>query len=70
MRYPRVRSLGTGFSSFSFATLSFDISFSFDDGFYWSTMIHSSAVFANKRHVVPRLSLVKVANLNRVPRCS
>ena len=36
MRYPRVRSLGTGFSSFSFATLSFDISFSFDDGFYWS----------------------------------
>ena len=33
--YPRVRSLGMRFSSFSFATLSFNISFSFDDGFYW-----------------------------------
>ena len=39
-------------------------------GFIGLTMIRSSAVFANKRHVVPRLSLVKVANLNRVPRCS
>ena len=36
MGYPKVRSLGMGFSSFSFATLSFDISFSFKDGFYWS----------------------------------
>ena len=34
--YPRFRSLGMRFSSFSFATLSFNILFSFDDGFYWS----------------------------------
>ena len=34
--YPRVRSLGTGYSFFSFATFSFNISFSFDDGFYWT----------------------------------
>ena len=34
--YPKVRSLSTGFSSFSFATLPFSTSFSFNDGFYWS----------------------------------
>ena len=34
--HPRVRSLDTGFSSFSFVTLPFSISFLFDDGFYWS----------------------------------
>ena len=33
--YPRFRSLGMGFSSFSFATLSFNILFSFGNGFYW-----------------------------------
>ena len=33
--YPKFRSLGMGFSSFSFATLSFNISFSFGNGFYW-----------------------------------
>ena len=37
-------------------------------GFIGLTMIHSSAVFADKRHVAPRLSLVKVTNLNRVLR--
>ena len=37
--YPKVRSLDTGFSSFSFATLPFSISFSFDDEFYWSGRI-------------------------------
>ena len=37
-------------------------------GFIGLTMIRSSAVFANKRHVVPCLSLVKVANLNKVLR--
>ena len=30
------------------------------------TMICSSAVFANKRHIVPRLSLVNIADLNIV----
>ena len=35
-RVPQVRSLGMGFSSFRFATLPFNIFFSFDDGFYWS----------------------------------
>ena len=32
--YPRIRSLDIGFSSFSFATLPFNILFSFYDGFY------------------------------------
>ena len=63
--YPRFRSLGMRFSSFSFATLSFNILFSFDDGFIGLTMIFSSVVFADKRHVVPRLNLVNVADLNR-----
>ena len=34
-------------------------------GFIGLTMIFSSVVFADKRHVVPRLNLVNVADLNR-----
>ena len=68
MKYPRVRSLDTGFSSFSFATLPFSISFPFDDGFIGLTMIFSSAIFADKRHVTPRLSLVNITDLNKVLR--
>ena len=66
--YPRVRSHDMGFSSFSFATFPFSVSFPFDDGFYWSDVICSSTVFANKRHVAPRLTLVNVADLNKVLR--
>ena len=32
------------------------------------TMIFSSAVFANKKHITPKLSLVDVAGLNKVLR--
>ena len=35
-------------------------------GFIGLTMICSSTVFADKRHIVPRLSLVNIADLNRV----
>ena len=34
-------------------------------GFIGLTMIFSSVVFADKRHVVPRLNLVNIADLNR-----
>ena len=37
-------------------------------GFIGLTMIYSLAVFVDKRHVVPRLSLVNIADLNRVLR--
>ena len=37
-------------------------------GFVGLTMICSSVVFVDKRHVTPRLSLVNVANLNKVLR--
>ena len=66
--YPRVRSLSTRFRSFSFAILPFNISFSFDDGFCWFDHDLFSAIFADKRHVVPCLNLVNVANLNKVLR--
>ena len=34
-------------------------------GFIGLTMIYSSIVFVDKRHIVPRLSLVNIADLNR-----
>ena len=34
-------------------------------GFIGLTVIYSSAVFADKRHVAPCLSLVNIANLNK-----
>jgi len=37
-------------------------------GFIGLTMICFSTVFADKRHVAPRLNLVNVADLNRVLR--
>ena len=37
-------------------------------GFIALTVICSLAIFANKRHVVPRLNLVNVTDLNRVLR--
>jgi len=37
-------------------------------GFIGLTMICSSAIFADKRHIAPRLSLVNITELNRVPR--
>ena len=37
-------------------------------GFIGLTMIYSSIVFVDKRHIVPRLSLVNIADLNRVLR--
>ena len=37
-------------------------------GFIGLTMIFSSTVFANKRHIAPRLSLVNIADLNKVLR--
>ena len=37
-------------------------------GFISLTMIFSSAVFANKKHIAPKLSLVDVAGLNKVLR--
>ena len=48
---------------FIFNTLS-----SFDDNFYWSDQISSSDVFADKRHIAPRLSLVNVPALNKLLR--
>ena len=48
---------------FIFNTLS-----SFDDIFYWSDQIYSSDVFAEKRHIAPRLSLVNVPALNKLLR--
>ena len=37
-------------------------------GFIGLTMIYSLAVFADKRHVAPHLSLVNVTDLNKVLR--
>ena len=37
-------------------------------GFIGLTMIFSSTVFANKRHIAPSLSLVNIADLNKVLR--
>ena len=37
-------------------------------GFIGLTMIYSSIVFVDKRHIVSRLSLVNIADLNRVLR--
>ena len=37
-------------------------------GFSSLTIIYSSAVFTDKRHTTPRLSLVNVNDLNRVLR--
>ena len=37
-------------------------------GFIGLTMIYSSVVFVDKRHVVPRLNLVNIMDLNRVLR--
>ena len=64
--YPRVRSLSTRFSFL--ALLFFPLIFRFPlmMGFIGLTMICSSTVFADKRHIVPCLSLVNIADLNRV----
>ena len=64
--YPRVRSLSMRFSFL--ALLFFPLIFCFPlmMGFIGLTMICSSTVFADKRHIVPRLSLVNIADLNRV----
>ena len=43
--YRRVRSLDTGFRSFSFATFPSSISFPFDDGFYWSNRDFAPRLF-------------------------
>ena len=68
MGYPRVRSLNMKFRSFSL-TISF-LCLLFCSplmmGFSSLTIICSSAIFSDKRHMVPRLSLVNVNNLNRV----
>ena len=37
-------------------------------GFIGLTVICSMAIFVNKKHVVPRLNLVNVVDLNRVLR--
>ena len=37
-------------------------------GFIGLTVIGSSVVFADKKHVTPRLSLVNIPDLNRVQR--
>ena len=69
MEYPRIRSLSIGFNFFSFATFSL-LTFHFPlmMGFIGLTMICSSVIFANRRHIAPRLSLVNIADLNRVLR--
>ena len=66
MGYPRFRSFGTEFSSLSFTTLLLIFRFPLVMGLISLTMIFSSAVFANKKHIAPKLSLVDVAGLNKV----
>ena len=69
MEYPRIRSLSIGFNFFSFATFSL-LTFHFPlmMGFIGLTMICSSVVFVDKKHVTPRLNLVNVTDLNKVLR--
>ena len=66
--YPRVRSLSTRFSFLALLFFPFIFHFPLMMGFIGLTMIFSSAVFIEKRHVVPRLSLVNIVDLNRVLR--
>ena len=66
--YPRVRSLNTGFSSFSFMILPLVFHFPLMMGFIGLIVICSSVVFVDKRHVAPHLSSVNIADLNRVLR--
>ena len=67
--YLRIRSLSTGFSSFSFATFSLlKFRFPLMMGFIGLTMICFSGIFADKRHVSPRFSLINIADLNRILR--
>ena len=68
--YSRVRSLSMKFRSFSLVFFFFNFIFCSPSmmGFSSLTIICSSVVFVDKRHVAPRLNLVNVANLNRVLR--
>ena len=68
MGYPRFRSLGMGFSSLRFAMLLLIFHFPLVMDFVSLTMICFSTVFANKRLVAPKLSLVNIASLHRVLR--
>ena len=68
VEYPRFRSLGMGFSSLRFAMLLLIFHFPLVMDFVSLTMICFSAVFANKRLVAPKLSLVNIASLHRVLR--
>ena len=67
MGYLRIRSLGKGFSHFSFLsvlTLHLPLMIIFTD----LTMISSSYVFVDKTHIAPRLNLVNVSGLNKLLR--
>ena len=67
--YPRFRSLGMGFSPFSFYFLSVLILFlPLMMIFIALIMISFSDVFADKQHVTPRLSFVNVLALNKLLR--
>ena len=67
--YPRFRSLGMGFSPFSFYFLSVLILFvPLMMIFITLIMISFSDVFADKQHVTPRLSFINVLALNKLLR--
>ena len=69
--YPRVRSLSMKFRSFSLTIFFFYIYIFCSPsmmGLSSLTIICSSAIFADKRHVASCFSLVNVNNLNRVLR--
>lgn len=68
MGYPRFRSLGMGFSSLALPHFLLIFCFPLVMGFIGLTMIFSSTIFADKRYVAPRLSLVNVVDLNKVLR--
>ena len=63
--YPRISPFGRRFCPFSFIPFSFlTLHLLLTINFISLTMISSSNIFANKRHVAPRLSLVNVPALN------
>ena len=65
MGYLRISPFGRGFCPFSFIPFSFlTLHLLLTINFISMTMISSSDVFANKRYVAPRLSLVNVPALN------
>ena len=69
MGCPRVRSLGTGFSSLVLLLFPLALHFFLMMGFIGLTVIFLlDRFFADKRHVAPSLNLVNVADLNRVLR--